>query len=111
MADTFEDAAALLCDLADAGAALLARPLVTDIGGRREEIAQLRGRLDDFGAGTGRRYLTRFAPLLIQALDRALYFRSVHDAAMAAKFDGVAGLLVAHAREDAAAALAAMREP
>ena len=100
----------VLLDIADAGAAVLARPLVADIEERREAIARLRARLDAAKGAAGERYLNYFAPLLLHALDRALYFRRFNDAAMAEKFDGLVGHLVAHVRADASAAFAAMRE-
>jgi hypothetical protein len=96
--------------IAEEGARLVARPLVVDFERRREEIARLRAQLDDFGDGPGRRYVNNFAPLLLHALDRALYFRRFNDAAMAEKFDSLVGTLVAHVRGDARAALDARTE-
>jgi hypothetical protein len=108
---SLQSAADLLGAIAAAGAALLVRPLVVDIARRREEIATLRAWLDRFDAGAaGRRYLNNFAPLLLHALDRALYFRGCGDAAMAAKFDSVVGHLIAQVRADGGAALDAMRD-
>ena len=105
---SLQAASTLLCDIADAGAALLARPLIVNVEARREQIAGLRARLDDFKGTPGERYLNYFAPLLLTAIERALYFRYVSDETRAAKFDRLVGGLITDTRDDARAALAAM---
>jgi hypothetical protein len=98
----------LLLDITGLAEEVLGKPLATDSSERRgrcEALArQLAAALADSAAM--RRQLNNFAPLLIQALDRALDCRRWNEK-QAADWDSLVGLLLPKVRQDAAAALAA----
>jgi hypothetical protein len=104
-------AAAILNDVAQLGADLLARPLIVDITPWRKRCEDLQARIEaeiSSSAFAGR-YLDNFAPLMLQAIDRALYRRHLTDEPGAVKWDSVVGSLLPHVRADAGDALDSMR--
>jgi hypothetical protein len=102
----------LLQDVADLAAQLITKPLIVDVERRRLRCEEVQQRLEAAisAGGAGVRYLDNFAPLLLHALDRALYRRQICDETGAVKWDAVVGHLLPHTRADAAAALASMKE-
>ncbi len=104
-------AASIILDCTALAEELVARP-VGDVTTRRQRCEELTQRLEAEARSTvaGGRYLDNFAPLLLQAIDRALYHRHCANEAQAVKFDAVVGHLLPHARDDAAAAMSSMSE-
>jgi hypothetical protein len=107
------DAVALLLDVTALAERLITKPLIVEIEPQRRACDELQQRLEGSIAAwpAAHRYLDSFAPLCLQAIARALYRRAMHDEDGAADFDAVVGSLLPKVRQDAARAMAAMREP
>ncbi len=102
----------LVSAISQLGQDLLVRPIVTDTRPWRDRCRGLQEQLDDRIASLapGGPFLNNYSPLLLRAVDRALFFRSCGEGAAATEWDALVGHLVPRVRADAGAALDAMKE-
>ena len=105
------ETAGLLGDIVAFAQDVICRPQF-DLQARRELCEALEARLEsEIAASTGgSRFLDNGAPLLLTAIDRALYRRHLCDEDMAEKWDSIIGNLMPLTRADARAALESMSD-
>jgi hypothetical protein len=105
------EASGLLLEIVGFAQEVLCRP-IADLTTRRQRCEALDGTLETAiaASGSGSRFLDNAAPMLLHAVDRSLYRRSLYDEAGAKDWDGVIGHLMPIARADAGAALASMHD-